>query len=413
MRNLRLLLFLIAFSAALLAQVPFDGKSGPLVKEAYQLLDHSKVNEALAKFQEAAKVDPKSSYPVSGLSKLFLLASRVTDPAHVEDYRSNAEHYARQALELNDMDFYANQVIAELEGWSTESSHTPKREAIPAFNEAEASFNAKEYEKAKAGYRKALDLDPAFTDAVLYLADCHLLREEFPEAEALFRKVTQMEPGYARAWRFLADCLARSGKVDQAQDACLGAIAAQPNDYNAWARLRQMREISGKPLKRFKPKPKAGVKPGEKGQINILVEEGNTGPEGAAWMAYAMSKAADLTMEDTKTQQDGKATKSKDFEEKKKTEILVEILKSKSAFTRELEAWKAALAVFSETSEGKQLIPKDPTLMQMHAFAHDGQLEASILFLMYREAYRPDFEAFKKKNPRAIYEFVARYGLCP
>lgn len=287
--------FLLAFlcSGFLVAQAPFEGKAGPTVKAAYDLLDQGKFNEAAAKFQEAMKSDPASSFPISGLAKLYFQASQATDPGHQSEYKMRAQTLARQALDKNDLDFVANEVLLNLDGASMGSAHQPKPDAISAFNEAETAYGAMQWDKAASAYKRALDLDPQFTNAALYLGDVYYMQKQYSQAEPWFRKATEMEPRYARAWRFLTDCLGHMDRVKDAYSACLGAIAAQPNDYTAWGRLRQVNRSQGYPaLIRFHwPEvDESQIKKDKDGRLELLVPtlKSDDSAEGDAMSAYTL-----------------------------------------------------------------------------------------------------------------------------
>jgi hypothetical protein len=64
------------------------------------------------------------------------------------------------------------------------------------------------------------------------------------------------------------------------------------------------------------------------------------------------------------------------------------------------------------TRDAKQPI-RDRILAQFLRFKKDGRLDAALFLLQYREAFRPDFEAWKKRNPQAIRAFIVDYGIRP
>jgi hypothetical protein len=43
----------------------------------------------------------------------------------------------------------------------------------------------------------------------------------------------------------------------------------------------------------------------------------------------------------------------------------------------------------------------------------ESMIVPALLLLRYKEAFRPDFEAWKKRNPQAIRAFIQDYGLRP
>jgi len=362
------------------------------------LLSAGKANEAIAKYQEAAKLDPKSSWPVSAMAELFLRVSRATSPEHVEEYRQNAAALADQAIDLNDLDYTATSVLGELTGAPKESRHIPVPEARKAFEEAEAKFGKRQYEAAIEDYAQALKLDPSYTDAVLYQGDCYFMLQRFREAEIRYRRATVLEPNYARAWRFLFDCLLKQRLWDDLEMTGREAIAAEPDDFTAWGRLRQSREAREKKgLKRF-VWPKVGrVRPGEGGkgvEIQVAMPEGEAESlDGALALSVLMTRAAVLG-NDPKT--------------------LKELgLDTLNAFQRELRAWTMALDVL-EGHMGNGKIPKvAPAWLQLRDMKRTNHLETGLFLLAYKPEYRPDFEVWKQKNPKAIEAFIEMFGLRP
>ncbi len=368
------------------------------VEAGRALLSAGKANEAIAKYQEAAKLDPKSSWPISAMAELFLRVSKATLPEHVEEYRQNAAVLANQAIDLNDLDYMATSVLGELNGAPKESRHIPVPEAQKAFEEAEIKYGKHQYEAAIEDYARAIKLDLAYTDAVLYQGDCFLMLQRFREAEVRYRRATVLEPNYARAWRFLFDSLLKQGLWDDLEMTGREAIAAEPDDFTAWGRLRQAREARGKKgLKRF-AWPKVGhVKPGANGkgvEIQVALPEGEAKSlDGALALSVLMTRAAVLA-NDPKT--------------------LKELgLDTLNAFQRELHAWRMALDVL-ESHMGDGKVPKvDPAWLQLRDMKRTNHLETGLFLLAFKPEYRPDFEAWKQKTPKAIEGFIEMFGLRP
>ena len=385
---------LVSFSLS--AQGPFDGKSGPLVKEAYQLLDSGQVNQALAKFQEAAKADSKSSFPISGLGKLFFEASQHTDAKHQSEYQGKAIEFSREALNLNDLDFVANEVLLNLDGTSADSLHKPTPEALQAFNQGELAFQSQKWDEAASGYQRALSIDPAYTDAALYLGDTYFSRKMYDRAEPWFRKATELEPRYGRAWRFLADCNKDLGHEDLAITCDYNAIAALPSDFTAWGRLKSELENQGNGvLIRFHwPQIQAsGVSHDASGKANINVPQSLIGDsiESQAALIYSMMIAI-TQVADEKPENKGN---------------------KRSTLERESLAWKAAMEGYENSLKEKKLTPHDSTWAQLLTFYKSDQLKPALMILAYRESYRPDFEAWKKANPNGVRAFIEHWHLRP
>ena len=91
----------------------------------------------------------------------------------------------------------------------------------------------KRYDEAEAAYRKAIELDPA--DAYPWNGMGVLLTDRlkrYDEAEAAFRMAIQLDPAYAIAWRNLGRLLADHLQRDDEAEAAYGrALELEPEDW--------------------------------------------------------------------------------------------------------------------------------------------------------------------------------------
>ena len=72
-------------------------------------------------------------------------------------------------------------------------------------------------DKAVAGYRKAIELDPAFYQPYQYLGVFYYFHGKYSEAADQFRKVIELAPGVYRAWANLSACLTALGRYAEAE----------------------------------------------------------------------------------------------------------------------------------------------------------------------------------------------------
>jgi tetratricopeptide (TPR) repeat protein len=72
------------------------------------------------------------------------------------------------------------------------------------------------YDKAKAEYLKALELDPAFLPAAINVADLYRSRGQERDAEAVLREALRRDPGAAAAHYALGLSLARQRRLGEA-----------------------------------------------------------------------------------------------------------------------------------------------------------------------------------------------------
>lgn len=374
---------------------PFTGPSAPKVREGHAFLTQGKVNEAAQVFQAAAGLDPTASWPLSGLAQVYLLASQNTSKDHVEEYRNLAEDYARRAIELNDLDFLAVSALKELRGGKDGCSHQPNPKAREYFDQAEARFKEEKTREAIALYLRATEADPGFTDAWLYLGDCYFVLGELDKAETHFRKAISLEPSYARAWRFLSDNFAKGGKREEALTAALGAVGAEPDDFTAWGRVKDLWSAGkGQDLTRFRwPRvTRATFTQGSgKPQLTLTPVDGGT-PEAAAASAFNLMSGLAMAA----------VTKSGERPDW-----------AQSPLRTEMQIWQSALEALEGKTKESKIPATDPSWKRLLSMHKGGDLAAAVLFLGFRESYRPDLEAWIKANPEGLRRFLDRYGLRP
>lgn len=389
---------IIALCAAnpALAVVQGNAESQKLLAEGNALQVQGKFKEALDKFSAAHKVSPEASAPVSaGANLIMVVAASIPDDAARAARQQQAADVARTALKLDSGDVMALEVLRLLADPSSISAYQPNAAAAKAYAEGEVLFHAAKYEEARAKYREAQRADPKFASAWVMEGDTYFMEKNWLAAEMLFQKATVVDPQSAQAWRFLADTLARLGNRTGVESAALNAIAAQPSQQMSWDRLAMVARLDNRPLARLQLVRRASVKfdPATGKAIISLAEEfkdpkPDVTSERAIWLAYALGQANAQTA----AAKDGRTL---------------------SPFALEREGWNVAMKILAEVEEKGQPLPQSPVLLAIRKMHAAGDLDAAILLLMYRESYRPEFEAWKTAHPDGIKQFVAAHRLMP
>lgn len=377
------------------AELLGSAESQKLVSEGHALQAAGQYKEALDKFEAARKLSPDASSPLS--SAAFLLQTLVPGlPAEAAaKARQQAEGFARAALKLAANDPLAAEVLRMLEDPMATSAYKPNAEADKAYTAGEVLFHKGQYEAARAKYREAQLADPRFSAAFLMEGDTYFMEKNWLAAEMLFNKATQVDPLNAQAWRFLADTMARMGNRAGLEQAALNAVAAQPSQMPSWDRLSAVAKLDGRPLTRLQLVRLATVSLDQKtGKATISLAEQfkdakvEANSDYAVWLAYALAQANALT------------TAAKEG-------------RTLSPFALEQTGWSTALKVAAELQQSGAPPLASPVLLALRGMKSPAELEAAILLLMYREAYRPELEAWKKAHPDGIREFVAAHRLMP
>lgn len=391
MRMLRVALAGLVLAVQLQASASVNGneKSQRLVSEGNALALQRQFSAAAEKYEAARQESPEASGPVSSFAyMLYMLAAGDPSP-QAKAQLERAREWAGKALALAPEDPLANEVMRGLDDDTLPATYVPTKEAGQAFDEGEVLFHNGQYDAARAKYRAAYKADPKYAKALVMEGDAYFAEKNWAGAELLFAMATDIDPLDSQAWRFLADARARQGNAEGALGATLHAIAAMPSQVGNWERLKAAVAESDKPLSRLGLGRKARAqRDPSSGSITIDLSPDVKGdansPDRSVWIAYSL---AQLT-----GRKDGKP---------------------ESPFQKELRAWDTALGVAAELEvNGKQAV-QAPGLRMLQKLRAAGRLEAAILLLMYKESYRPDFEAWKKSHPEAIAEFTDTWRLMP
>ncbi len=120
-------------------------------------------------------------------------------------------------------------------------------EARSEFNKAEEFFGKKEYENALLQYQKALEIQPDFYKATIYIGDCYWYLENMDSAIVYFQKGIQMHDDMLEPRKYLADALSYAKKDEEAKEACVEAICIYP-DQSMFMKYEDLLERGGKKL---------------------------------------------------------------------------------------------------------------------------------------------------------------------
>jgi tetratricopeptide (TPR) repeat protein len=362
--------------------------SRALVQEGFALQSQGRSKEAFEKYQQAARADPEASIPLSSMANLLYNLLEVAKPELRQEIRKQAGAAAHAALQKAANDPIAQEVLRKLEDDGAAPAYVPKGAAAKALAEAEVAFAKRDYVAARRLYDAALAEDPQYSAAWVGAADCAYMQQQWAEAERLFRQATAVDPRNSQAWRFLSDALVQQGKRQDAEDALLAAIAAHPAQKPNWDKLDGLRKAAGAPpltVVKLARVPRVGIKDGKP---HIELAQGTLGnkdaADGAVWLALALF---DANLQNARP--------------------------AGSAYAREVERWRKALQAADEIAENGGPRLQDPGLLAMQDLHHRNQLDAGILFLRYREAYRAELEAWLASHPHGTREFVTTWSLRP
>lgn len=383
---------LLALGAPLAhASVECGGACHDLIEKARALEGQGKYQDAINTYKAAEQADRQASQPVSMAAALMLRLSANMKPEQAKPLYDMARAGARYALKLAPNDPLALETLRLIDDAPT-PLHAPTPEAARLLNEGEAEYAQRHFKEALQKYEAAAQADPQYAMAWVDAGDCYYVQKDYAQAEIRFRRATEIEPRNAQAWRFLSDALRAQGRDADAETALLSGIAADPSQQPDWNKLASLRAKHSLPLKSLALRRGVHVQTGPDGKLAVQLESPPEHDTATPDLALRMA----LGISEVKLRGDDKDAGT-----------------SRSPYALELAAWRMALTAIGETqAKGGQAVT-EPALMQMQAFARDGQLEPAILLLAFRQAYRPDLEAWEAAHPDGVKAFIDRYGLRP
>jgi tetratricopeptide (TPR) repeat protein len=201
------------------------------------VLEKSNPPEAIAAFENAAKLQPKETEPL--LSAGLLLES-------LKQFPEAAAEYDKAAA----LDPTSTEALAGIVNAYSEAGRAPQAEAaLRKFlaldpNSATAHVQLgrllaaqKKYDEASAEFEQGLKLKPGDAQAERQLAALYLDQKKFTEAEPHVRAALQAAPSDAELHHWLGQVLLEEKKFPEAQDELIAALKLKPELGEAYGDL--------------------------------------------------------------------------------------------------------------------------------------------------------------------------------
>ncbi len=137
---------------------------------------------------------------------------------------------------------------------------TPKDTAVDDkarsfYEEAEVEFQKKNYAEAAKLYQKALEIEPQYYQASLYLGDAYYYMEYFMQAAQKFEEAIEKFPNELEPRKYLVDALMEEGLYEKALEEAIKAVEVYP-DLIVMVKLRNAAYASGKKINvKWTPRP--------------------------------------------------------------------------------------------------------------------------------------------------------------
>ena len=112
-----------------------------------------------------------------------------------------------------------------------------KLEEFNSILSAEDSFHANDFEKGEQLLTKVREQDPKMYIVPFMLGEAGLAKKDWPEAEAEFRKCLDLNPNFDQAMTGLSRALLYQNKDEEAKQWARNALKYNPENYRAWYQL--------------------------------------------------------------------------------------------------------------------------------------------------------------------------------
>ena len=380
--------FVCTLAAPVFGQTDYESER----RRAAQLLDESKIQQALPIFEKLVQQRPND--PDAQFYLGFCLVAKATDtpdPAARKQQRVLAREHLLRAKQLGMADALLDQLLAQI---PPDGSEPVKFSSIPAaeaaMNEGEAAYTRGELDKAFAAYVRALQSDPKLYVAALFAGDMQFKRGHnstepvqrkslFDSAGEWFHRAIAIDPDRETAHRYWGDCLLEYGRDDEARSEFIEAILAEPYNRLAysgignWANKHQ--QAIGHP--HIEP-PNSQTTQGGNTTLNVDPRTLNSTDGSNEWLVYDFTRMA-----------------------WQKTEFLKNYPNEKNyrhSLKEEAAALRAVAEACAKDVKSGKVKTLDPSLETLVKLNDAGLLEAFVLFARPDQGIARDYVAYRAMN---------------
>jgi tetratricopeptide (TPR) repeat protein len=362
-------------------------QNDPERARAFKLWEAQNFVEATPLLEKLAEKYPDDPAVLGRLGfSIYATSTSSQDAAKRKAMRDRARQILLKSRERGDNSNLTTIVLDSLESGvdPTGNPFTNVRDAEKAIRDAEEAFVRGDLDKALAGYKRALELDPRLYEAALYAGDMYFKKghiekdarkkdELMSEAGVWFAKAVAINADRETAHRYWGDALMMGqDKRDASREHFVDAIVAEPYTRNAWVGLVQWGDKYD--VRLTHPRVEVPKSPSEATSDPV-------------WGAYATTRAE---------------WRSRRF---------AETYPGERAYRHSLAEEVAALRALADAASkagwtGQQL---SPTLVNVIELNKAGLLEAYILIALADEGIAHDYAAYRKANRDKLRRYLLDY----
>lgn len=353
--------------------------------QAFELYESGKMIEAMSLLEKVAADHPKDAVVFEHWAYAIVsYAATLSDPEVRKKARVRGRQIALRAKELGDNSPIL-QLLLQIPEDGTEPVYSKSKEADEAMKTAEAAFVRDDLENARAGYVRALLLDPKNYEAALFIGDVYFRQHVYGSAGEWFSRAIEIDPNRETAYRYWADALAQSGKNDAARSKFIEAVVADPYNQLTWAGLQKWARANKVELNYVKLKDRSAVTVKDDKNINLALDSslGKDDPNAAAWMSYGLGRAA--------------------WHTEKYQKEFPNVPRDRHTLQEEAHALNLMITVLKEQKDyKKKLSALDPSLQALVKIQEAGFLDPFVLLNRADDGIAQDYEPYRASNREKI-----------
>jgi tetratricopeptide (TPR) repeat protein len=194
------------------------------------LVGQGKVDEAIAQYREALRVDPSYAKADFNLGLAMERQGRMNEASAA--YREALQVKPNYGEAHNNLGFvlYRQGRLDEAIAEYREALRLDPASAGTYNNLGNALLQQRQPDEAVADFRQALEIDPQSAEAHGNLANALLSQRQVDEAIAEYREALRIKPAYSNAHYNLANALLHIGRGDEAIAQLQAAVELQPDN---------------------------------------------------------------------------------------------------------------------------------------------------------------------------------------
>jgi tetratricopeptide (TPR) repeat protein len=366
----------------------------PEREQALELFDQYKMAQALPLLQKLAEANPRDVviWERCGVA-MASYSETLSDPAERKLARAKSREILLKAKTLGDDSNLLKTLLDLIPPDGGDATFSGHKDADDAMQQAEADFARGDFDKARAGYERALILDPKLYEAALFSGDACFKQKNKNNALAIewFDRAIHIDPDRETAYRYWGDSLVDEGKMDEARAKCIDAIIAEPYVDGPWTGISQWADRNGVSLTPLKLQTHAG---GQVKDHDVIVSvDGAIASESvdtAAWTAYAVNRSGWMIAKFKANFPGESAYRHTLAEEAGALHTMVTVLTG-----------------LAEKKDGGK--PSDPALERLMKIDQAGLLEAYVLIERADEGIARDYAAYRSVHRDKLLRYLDEY----